>query len=173
MWYQFPSASTLHLASLELHGVMVLRKLSIIGTLIGTIRIQVLNGGIRDTFTVFHRLLKKMTVCKYSCFHLDGSDDAGLAFLYSFCDVSHIALHLLVILATIGRIWIVGVLETVSLYLLLVSKNSLSVLYDILFIKQTLKKIVLRRGLRKATSMSMMKLPIIARLLWSDSESER
>ena len=31
MWYQFPSASTLHLASLELHGVVVLRlKLSFI-----------------------------------------------------------------------------------------------------------------------------------------------
>ena len=149
MRYQFPSASTLHLASLELHGIVVLCKLSIVGTLIGTISIQLFNCRIRDTFTVFHRLLKKMTVCKYSCFHLNGSDDAGLAFLYSFCEVGYIALHILVVLTTIGRIWIVRILKTVSLYLLLVSKNNLSVLYDIreFGIRNTIKK--LNRQLEK------------------------
>ncbi len=149
MRYQFPSASTLHFASLELHGIVVLRKLSIVGTLVGTIRIQLFNGRIRYAFAVFHRLLKKMAVCKYCSFNLNGSDNAWLAFLYSLCDVGCIALHLLVVLGTIGCIWIVRILKTVCLYLLLVSKNSLSVLYDILFIKQTLKNIVLRRGFRK------------------------
>ena len=104
MWYQFPSASTLHLTRLELHGIVVLSKLSIVRTLIGTICIQVFNSRIRDTFTVFHGLLKKMAVCKYCCFNLNGSDDVRLAFLYSLCDVGHVALHLLVVLATIGCI---------------------------------------------------------------------
>ena len=150
MWYQFPSASTLHLASLELHGIVVLCKLSIVWTLIGTICIQVFNRRIRDTFTVFHSLLKEMAVCKYCSFNLNGSDDVRLAFLYSLCDVGHIALHLLVVLGTIGCIRIVRILKTVCLYLLLVSKYSLSVHYDILFIKQTLKKIMCRRSSRKS-----------------------
>lgn len=165
MWYQFPSASTLHLASLELHGIVVLCKLSIVRTLIGTICIQVFNRRIRDTFTVFHGLLKKMAVCKYCCLNLNGSDDVRLAFLNSLCDVGHIALHLLIVLGTIGCIRIVRILKTVSLYLLLVSKNSLSVLYGILFIKQTLKKIMYREVAGKVASISMMKLPILARLL--------
>ena len=98
MWYQFPSTATLHLTCLELHGIVVLCKLSIVWTLIGTICIQVFNGRIRDTFTVFHSLLKEMAVCKYCSFNLNGSDDVRLAFLYSLCDVGHVALHLLVIL---------------------------------------------------------------------------
>ena len=151
MWYQFPSASTLHLASLELHGIVVLRNLLIVRTLIGTICIQVFNRRIRDTFTVFHGLLKKMAVCKYYCLNLNGSDNARLAFLNSLCDVGHIALHLLVVLGTIGCIRIVRILKTVSLYLLLVSKNSLSVLYDILFIKQTQKKIMCRGSGRESS----------------------
>ena len=65
-------------------------------SLVGTICIKVFNGRIRDAFAVFHRLLKKMAVCKYSSFHQNGSDDARLAFLYCLCDVGHIALHLLV-----------------------------------------------------------------------------
>ena len=146
MWYQFPSASTLHLTCLELHGIVALCKLSIVRTLIGTICIQVFNSRIRDTFTVFHSLLKEMAVCKYCSFNLNGSDDVRLAFLYCLCDVGHIALHLLVVLATIGCIRIVRILKTVCLYLLLVSKYSLSVHYDILFIKQTLKKIMCRRS---------------------------
>ena len=146
MWYQFPSTATLHLTCLELHGIVIIRKLSIVWTLIGTICIKVFNGRIRDTFTVFHSLLKEMAVCKYCSFNLNGSDDVRLAFLYSLCDVGHIALHLLVVLGTIGRIRIVRILKTVCLYLLLVSKYSLSVRYDILFIKQTLKKIMCRRS---------------------------
>ena len=77
---------------------------------------------------------------------LNGSDDVRLAFLYCLCDVGHIALHLLVVLGTIGCIRIVRILKTVCLYLFLVSKYSLSVHYDILFIKQTLKKIMCRRN---------------------------
>ena len=109
MWYQFPSASTLHLASLELYGIVVLCKLSIVRTLTGTICIQVFNRRIRDTFTVFHGLLKKMAVCKYCCFNLNGSYDARLALLYSLCDIGHIALHLLVVLGTIGCIKIIRI----------------------------------------------------------------
>ena len=75
---QFPSASTLHFASLELHVIVILRKLSIVGTLVGTIRIQLFNGRIRDAFAVLHRLLKKMAICKYSSFNLYGSDNAGI-----------------------------------------------------------------------------------------------
>ena len=77
--------------------------------------------------------LKEMAVCKYCSFNLNGSDDVRLAFLYSLCDVGHIALHLLVVLGTIGCIRIVRILKAVCLYLLLVSKYSLSVHYDILF----------------------------------------
>jgi hypothetical protein len=91
----------------------------------------------------------KMAVCKYNCFYLNRSYDAGLASSTIFCDVGQIALHPLAILATIGSIRIVRILKTVSHYLFLVSKNCLSVLYDILFIILTLKKIVLWRGCRK------------------------
>ena len=92
MWYQFPSASTLHLASLELHGIVVHRKLSVVETMTGTICIQVFNSRMRDAFTIFHSLLK-MAVCKYCCFNLNGSDDVKLVFLYSLCYIGYIALH--------------------------------------------------------------------------------
>lgn len=104
----------------------------------------------RDTFTVFYSFLKEMTICKYCSFHLNGSDDVGLSLLHGFCDIGHIALRLPVVLFTAGCIRIVSILDTIRLYLLLVPQDSLSVLYDILFIKQTFKKIMRYSGGRKS-----------------------
>ena len=55
---------------------------------------------------------------------LDVFDDVRLAFLYSLCDVGHIALHLLVVLGTIGCIRIVRILKAVCLYLLRLKQES-------------------------------------------------
>ena len=44
MWNQFPTASSLHLAGLELHVIMALSKLTVLGTLVGSVGIQVLYG---------------------------------------------------------------------------------------------------------------------------------
>ena len=53
--------STLHLASLELHGIVVLCKLSIVWTLIGTICIQ-LNA---SSFQIFADAAAKQIICIY------------------------------------------------------------------------------------------------------------
>lgn len=108
-----------------------------------------------------------MTICKYCSFHLNGSDDVGLSLLHGFCDIGHIALHLPVVLVTVGRIRIIRILDTIRLYLLLVPQDSLSVLYGILFVKQTfnLRRLCDTVVSGKATSISMMKLPILAMLL--------
>lgn len=106
--------------------------------------------GIRDTFTVFYSFLKEMTICKYCSFHLNGSDDVGFPLLHGFCDIGHIALHFPVVLVTVGRVRIIRILDTVRLYFLLVPQDSLSVLHDILFVKQTFKKIIRYGGGRKS-----------------------
>ncbi len=77
MRYQFPSASTLHLASLKLHVVMISGKLTVLGTPVGTVGIQVFYSGSGYPFAVSDSLPKEMAVGKDCSFYLYGGDDVG------------------------------------------------------------------------------------------------
>ena len=41
MWNQFPSASSLYFASLELHVIVPFGKLAVLGTLVGTVGLSI------------------------------------------------------------------------------------------------------------------------------------
>ena len=64
MWNQFPAASSLHLAGLELYVIMAPGKLAVLRTLVGSVGIQILYGRASDSFTVPNGILKEMTVGK-------------------------------------------------------------------------------------------------------------
>lgn len=140
MRYKFPAASTLHLAGLELHVIVPFGKLAVLGTLVGAVGIQVLYSGVGNSLAVLHGILQKMAVGEDRRLDLYGSNDAGLSLLHGLRDVGHISLHLLPVLVAIGCIGIVRGLKAVCLDSFLVTKHSLSVLYGVLFVEQTLQQ---------------------------------
>ena len=92
-----------------------------------------------------------MAVCEGGGLDLDRGDDAGflrLAFLVlllqGFREVGHVALYLLVVLLTVAGIGVVGVLDAVGRYGLLVAKHHLAVLAsEVLIVEHALQKTVI------------------------------
>ena len=124
---EFPAVFSLHLARLEPHACMTIGKSTVLRTLVGSVCVQFLNGGICNPLAVPGSLLEEMAVCKDCRLDLYGGDDDGLVILHCLGDVCHISLYLLVILVAIGGIGVVGVLYAVCLNCRLVAKHGLAV----------------------------------------------
>lgn len=92
-----------------------------------------------------------MAVCEGGGLDLDRGEDAGLlrlAFLVlllqGFREIGHVALYLLVVLLTVAGIGIVGVLDAVGRYGLLVAEHHLAVLAsEVLLVEHALQKTVI------------------------------
>ena len=79
MKFQLPSGASLHLACLEFHVSVSFRKTSVLGAMVCSVGVQVLDGGVCHPLAVLDGFLQEMAICKRRLLDLHGGDDAGFA----------------------------------------------------------------------------------------------